>query len=362
MELALKAPFAGTVTTVGAEAGEQVALGQVLFVVEPRKEDSTVPVERCRDSKRHDLRGRSARRPAEREGHRPGRGQGRVHPPPGRGRAADRRGDQLRAPEVGAPAGRRRRTAGAARRRPGRGAARCWCRTSAAWIVRSSWAAGTSRSSAAPPRPSPNATSTAAWTSSSRCSARSRGPRGGPRRARLRRCASATRGRATSRSPRWSSVGTRLLDLGAASCRSGDTIGVGTPGHVARAARRLQRAGMRRRSLAVHFHDTYGQALSNALAALRDGVTTFDASAGGLGGCPYAESATGNLATEDLVWKLHGLGIETGVDLDELVAPASGWPEARPAEPVAGRDRARLPARLAGDRATSGRAGAPRPT
>ena len=74
----------------------------------------------------------------------------------------------------------------------------------------------------------------------------------------------------------------------------------------------------------MHFHDTYGQALSNALTALRLGVTTFDASAGGLGGCPYAESATGNLATEDLVWQLHGLGIETGVDLEALVA-TSVW-------------------------------------
>lgn len=69
----------------------------------------------------------------------------------------------------------------------------------------------------------------------------------------------------------------------------------------------------------MHFHDTYGQALANALAALRCGITTFDASAGGLGGCPYAESATGNLATEDLVWMLTGLGIEHGVDLQALV-------------------------------------------
>jgi hydroxymethylglutaryl-CoA lyase len=70
----------------------------------------------------------------------------------------------------------------------------------------------------------------------------------------------------------------------------------------------------------MHFHDTYGQALANTLSALRSGVTTFDASAGGLGGCPYARSATGNLATEDLVWMLNGLGIEHGVDLDALVA------------------------------------------
>ena len=76
--------------------------------------------------------------------------------------------------------------------------------------------------------------------------------------------------------------------------------------------------------LAVHFHDTYGQALANTLVALQRGITTVDASAGGLGGCPYAGSATGNLATEDLVWQLHGLGIETGVDLDALVR-TSAW-------------------------------------
>ena len=74
----------------------------------------------------------------------------------------------------------------------------------------------------------------------------------------------------------------------------------------------------------MHFHDTYGQALANTLAALRAGITTFDASAGGLGGCPYAKSATGNLATEDLVWMLTGLGIEHGVDLDALVE-TSTW-------------------------------------
>jgi hydroxymethylglutaryl-CoA lyase len=76
--------------------------------------------------------------------------------------------------------------------------------------------------------------------------------------------------------------------------------------------------------LAVHFHDTYGQALSNTLAALQRGVTVVDASAGGLGGCPYAKSATGNLATEDLVWMLNGLGIDTGIDLDRLSA-TSVW-------------------------------------
>ena len=74
----------------------------------------------------------------------------------------------------------------------------------------------------------------------------------------------------------------------------------------------------------MHFHDTYGQALANTFSALQEGITTFDASAGGLGGCPYARSATGNLATEDLVWMLTGLGIDHGVDLDAVVA-TSVW-------------------------------------
>lgn len=119
-------------------------------------------------------------------------------------------------------------------------------------------------------------------------------------------------------------VGTRLLDLGAGQLSLGDTIGVGTAGHVRALVRAFTDAGVATERLALHFHDTYGQALANAEAALGEGVTTFDASAGGLGGCPYAHSATGNLATEDLVWMLHGLGIETGVDLDALVA-TSTW-------------------------------------
>jgi hydroxymethylglutaryl-CoA lyase len=114
-------------------------------------------------------------------------------------------------------------------------------------------------------------------------------------------------------------VGKRLFDLGASELSLGDTIGVGTPGHVTALLRGFNEAGLSNARLAMHFHDTYGQALSNTQAALRAGVTTFDASTGGLGGCPYAESATGNLATEDLVWMLDGLGIETGVDLAKLV-------------------------------------------
>ena len=99
---------------------------------------------------------------------------------------------------------------------------------------------------------------------------------------------------------------------------------MGTAGHVHDLLTAFNDAGLPDDGLAVHFHDTYGQALANAYAALQHGITTFDASAGGLGGCPYAESATGNLATEDLVWMLHGLGIETGVDLGALVA-TSRW-------------------------------------
>ncbi len=114
-------------------------------------------------------------------------------------------------------------------------------------------------------------------------------------------------------------IGRRLLDLGCDQLSLGDTIGVATPGHVVALLDGFLRAGVGTDVLAVHFHDTYGQALSNTLAALRAGVSCVDASAGGLGGCPYAESATGNLATEDLVWMLDGLGIEHGVDLDALV-------------------------------------------
>jgi hydroxymethylglutaryl-CoA lyase len=119
-------------------------------------------------------------------------------------------------------------------------------------------------------------------------------------------------------------VGKRLFDLGASELSLGDTIGVGTPAHVVALLDGLNEAGLADDVLAMHFHDTYGQALSNAHAALRHGVTTFDASAGGLGGCPYAKSATGNLATEDLVWMLNGLGVQTGVDLEALVE-TSAW-------------------------------------
>ena len=115
-----------------------------------------------------------------------------------------------------------------------------------------------------------------------------------------------------------------LFDMGITELSLGDTIGVATPGQVTALLTSLGEQGISVDQLAVHFHDTYGQALANTLVALQHGITVVDASAGGLGGCPYAKSATGNLATEDLLWQLHGLGIETGVDLDALVA-TSVW-------------------------------------
>jgi hydroxymethylglutaryl-CoA lyase len=116
------------------------------------------------------------------------------------------------------------------------------------------------------------------------------------------------------------SVVNRLREMGSDEISLGDTIGVATAGAVERLLGML--SGVQ--DVAVHFHDTYGQALANTLTALRAGVTTVDSSAGGLGGCPFAKSATGNLATEDLVWLLDGLGIETGVDLAGLVR-CSAW-------------------------------------
>ncbi|MGC9237267.1 MAG: hydroxymethylglutaryl-CoA lyase [Thiomonas sp.] len=110
----------------------------------------------------------------------------------------------------------------------------------------------------------------------------------------------------------------RLADLGCDSIDIADTIGVGTPGAVQAVFDAASRVFALAR-LAGHFHDTYGQALANVLAALQLGVASFHASVAGLGGCPYARGATGNLATEDLLYLLHGLGIDTGVDLRAVV-------------------------------------------
>jgi hydroxymethylglutaryl-CoA lyase len=110
-----------------------------------------------------------------------------------------------------------------------------------------------------------------------------------------------------------------LYDMGCYEVSLGDTIGVGTPGKtkamIEACAKRVPLE-----KLAGHYHDTYGQALANIYASLEAGVSTFDASVAGLGGCPYAAGASGNVATEDVVYMLHGLGIKTGVDLDKLVA------------------------------------------
>ena len=107
----------------------------------------------------------------------------------------------------------------------------------------------------------------------------------------------------------------KLLDLDVDEISVGDTIGVATPADVYDVIETLYESGVTRGVLALHFHDTRGTALANVYAGLQCGVTTFDASAGGLGGCPYAPGASGNLATEDLLYLLEGLGIETGVTL-----------------------------------------------
>ncbi len=115
-----------------------------------------------------------------------------------------------------------------------------------------------------------------------------------------------------------------LFELGVAEVSLGDTIGTGTVGEVHAMLHALDDANVGMDRLAVHMHDTYGQGLANTLAAFEHGVTIADTSVGGLGGCPYAPGAKGNLATEDLVYALHGSGVETGVDLDALV-DVSAW-------------------------------------
>jgi hydroxymethylglutaryl-CoA lyase len=117
-------------------------------------------------------------------------------------------------------------------------------------------------------------------------------------------------------------VTARLLDLGCYEVSVGDTIGVGTPMQVQGVIGMLLQVVPPQR-IAMHFHDTRGTALANTLAALEMGIATFDASSGGLGGCPYAPGASGNLATEDLIYMLDHMGIETGVHLDRLVAASS---------------------------------------
>jgi len=115
-------------------------------------------------------------------------------------------------------------------------------------------------------------------------------------------------------------VAAALAGLGCAELSIGDTIGVAVPSQVWDVMGRLDEEVGEAATLAVHFHDTRGTALANVVAALQVGIDVVDSSAGGLGGCPYAPGASGNLATEDLLYMLHGMGIETGVDLEAVVA------------------------------------------
>ncbi|KAF2872917.1 hydroxymethylglutaryl-CoA lyase [Massariosphaeria phaeospora] len=115
-----------------------------------------------------------------------------------------------------------------------------------------------------------------------------------------------------------------LLEMGAEEISIGDTTGTGTAPKTAELLKTLSAAGVENSDLAMHFHDTYGQALVNAVVALEHGIRTFDAAVAGLGGCPYSPGATGNVATEDLVHCFHSLGARTGVDM-EMLARVGGW-------------------------------------
>ena len=112
-------------------------------------------------------------------------------------------------------------------------------------------------------------------------------------------------------------VAAALFKMGCYEISLGDTIGAGTPVKTRTLLQQVVEA-VPRESIAVHFHDTYGQALANILVALEEGINVIDSAAGGLGGCPYARGATGNVATEDVLYMLHGMGIRTGVDLVKL--------------------------------------------
>ena len=113
-------------------------------------------------------------------------------------------------------------------------------------------------------------------------------------------------------------IAASLLEMGADEISVADTTGMGTAPRTRKLLQTLKEAGIRSEDLALHFHDTFGQALVNTIIALEHGVRTFDSAVGGLGGCPYSPGATGNVATEDLVYTLHSLGAKTGIDLDEV--------------------------------------------
>lgn len=117
-------------------------------------------------------------------------------------------------------------------------------------------------------------------------------------------------------------VSEKLINLGCREISLGDTIGVGTPGHMLKMLQKVKSV-VDTESLAVHCHDTYGQALANIYVAIEEGVSVIDSSVSGLGGCPYAAGASGNVATEDVVYMLHGMGIQTGIDMGRLIEAGS---------------------------------------
>jgi isopropylmalate/homocitrate/citramalate synthase len=130
-----------------------------------------------------------------------------------------------------------------------------------------------------------------------------------------------------------------LLDAGCEEISLGDTIGVAVPADVDRVLDKTAARNIPFAQIALHLHDTRGTALANVLAAMERGIANFDSSAGGLGGCPFAPGATGNLATEDLLYFLHGMGIETGIDFD-AAAEASAVIQPSLAHPLSSRARA----------------------
>ena len=124
--------------------------------------------------------------------------------------------------------------------------------------------------------------------------------------------------------PKVAELTATLLEMGADEVSVADTTGMGTAPRTQELLKALSAAGIANKDLALHFHDTYGQALVNAVVGLEHGIRTFDSSVGGLGGCPYSKGATGNVATEDLVYCMHSLGARTGVNVEKM-AEIGAW-------------------------------------
>lgn len=142
-----------------------------------------------------------------------------------------------------------------------------------------------------------------------------------------------------------------LLEMGADEVSVADTTGMGTAPRTMELLQALKAAGIANADLALHFHDTYGQALVNTIVGLEHGVRIFDSSVGGLGGCPYSKGATGNVATEDLVHTIHSLGMHTGINLDEM-SKIGGWISGELGRANDSRAGKATLARLAGEKAS----------